>query len=272
MFCARDFLINIPSKPRSLEPDPVQRSPIEICRTLASSRSTRFRVSTAGGHDLSEFHFMYPEQQSDAPELINSRIDCDTFADCNARLTPEQSNALRGRVIVSYEGDPPQAIYCEGVDMSSCEFNFSVNSRLATRAADREIEHDTASHLAEALNLFPTVHGEFCCLVEHEPARPSPWGRTIHVNDIVSCTPCFLPAFSSLQHARDTFTKGGFLDRVETDTVVIYKISTTECGSTAVPLYNGIASFNPALSADLVLFKQNSYFSVEGVAIAGPIK
>lgn len=232
------------------------------------AHSAGLKTDTHGVKALAAFTFLCPQERSDLPTLINTSVDLAQYQDVNTGvLTPAQRKAIKGMIGEKYNLKTEALDYSSGSALVPHGFNFAINTKLTGGVAPLTEDLLTVHHLRSAINKLPRVSGEFVCIVEHAPPYPAPWGQTIHVGDVVSCNPRFLPAFSNLSTAYETYEAEERPKPPQVDTVVVYKIFSPENCSTAVPLLNGVEAMPLLKGEDLVLFQSGSCFRVEDITI-----
>lgn len=272
MFSARAVAPCVPYRPTSYRSKPNQAPVVQIARALWPGRFSAFNVR---GYDdenhLHQFEFMFADQQGNVPNLINSDIDYPVYQEAYATLSMDEVKAIRGWFVVDENPLTGARILNDGTAFVSDSFNLAINTRLERIDFPKDFADHTVNNLTLAMGKLPCVSGEFCCMVEHEAIRPSPWGHSIEVGDVVSCRPCFLPAYTELRYVAQALSDKRRLHQRKIDTVVIYKITASQELSAAVSLINGTNSMAAPSWEDLILFPQESFFRVDGVAVAEPV-
>lgn len=276
MFTAKAFfpkLILPPSAPASDTMQSVDGTLAgwhNVSKTLSGVQDRRFRLLVLGEKEDSDFDFIFPDQDDLPLTLENVSVDHDKYETQFSSLSATQHRILEGLTGTTYDYRVQGLIYSELSTIATAGFNFAINTKLAQRTRLCTGDAMTVCHLISALKTLPTASGEFACVVEHSSAYPYPWGKTVHINDVVSCRPCFLPAFSTLAPARQTFGDHGLLNPRLTDAVVMFKIHVPAGLNAAVPLLKGVITAPEFDGKDLILFQESACFRVDGIATAEP--
>lgn len=236
--------------------------------------NSSFIINSYYNKDLNHFDFIFPESNigSKAKELYQSQIDICNYEDNVRNLTEVERLSIRGWSALGDEiGEDDYSTYTDGSPVVTFGSNYELNKKLAQGEMLDTNELLTVNSIKSGLEKLPAISGEFVRIAEHSDEFPSPWGHKVGVNDIVSCSPCFMSASLSLDYSACTMKYNKFLFPEKTNAIVIYKIICHEGCSSAVPLLKGILSPPDLNTENEVLFNQGSCFRVDGIISADPV-